>query len=92
MQHNSMIGSIGDSTKTRYFDLPLPEEILDIVMYYLDEEDLTNLTNEDFGSERIKDRANKALKTLKYLKGKQLYLFSQDYGFYKTIPYIATFN
>ena len=71
-----MIGSIGDSTKTGCFDLPLPEEILDIVMYYLDEEDLTNLTSEDFGSERIKDRANKALKTLKYLKGKQLYLFS----------------
>ena len=90
MQHNSMIGSIGDSTKTGYFDLPLPEEILDIVMNHLDEEDLNNLTSEDFGSERIKDTANKALKTLKYLKGKQLYLFSQDYGIDKN--YIATFN
>ena len=47
MQHNSMMRSIGDPTKTRCFDLPLPEEILDIVMYYLDEKDLNNLTSEE---------------------------------------------
>ena len=70
MQNNSMIGSMVDSSKTNAFDLPLPEEILDIVLYYLDEEDLINLTSEEFGSERIKDRANRALERLKMLKGK----------------------
>ena len=65
-----MIGSIVDSSKTNPFDLPLPEEILDIIMYYLEEEDLNNLTSEEFGSERIKDRANKALARLEMLKGK----------------------
>ena len=70
MQNNSMIGSIVDSSKTNPFDLPLPEEILDIVLYYLDEEDLSNLTSEEFGSEIIKDRANRALERLKMLEGK----------------------
>ena len=65
-----MLGSIGDSSKTIRFDLDLPEEILDVVMHYLDEEDLINLTGEEFGSEIIKDRANRALERLKMLKGK----------------------
>ena len=65
-----MISSIGDSSKTIPFGLDLPEEILDIVMYYLDEEDLINLTSEEFGSEIIKNRANIALERLKMFKGK----------------------
>lgn len=66
-----IIGSIGDLSKTISFDLDLPEEVLDIVMYYLDEEDLNNLTSEEIGSERIKNRANRALERLKMLEGKQ---------------------
>ena len=55
-----MIGSICVSTKEGYFD-KLPNEILDIVMYYLGEEDLNNLTSEAFVSERIKASAIKVL-------------------------------
>ena len=52
-----MIGSICVSTKASYLDL-LPNEILEIVMYYLGEEDLNNLTSKAFGSERIENSAS----------------------------------
>ena len=73
-----MIGSIYVSTKASYFDL-LPYEILDIIMYYLSEEDLNNLTSKAFGSERIENSANKALKLLqgKYLNNKIISLKSR---------------
>jgi len=47
-------------------DLPLPEEILDIVCGYLGEGDLDNLVK--VGNERIKYCANRRLKKLSLIK------------------------
>ena len=58
-----MIGSICVSTKESYLD-KLPNEILDMVVYYLGEEDLQNFASAAFGSGRIEASANKALKVL----------------------------
>ena len=55
-----MIGSISDFKPSTPFDLPLPEEILDLVMSHLSNEDLRNLIK--VGNERIAYCANRALK------------------------------
>ena len=54
-----MIGSISDFKPSTPFDLPLPEEILDLVMSHLSNEDLRNLKK--VGNERIEYCTNKAL-------------------------------
>ena len=55
-----IIGSISEPKPSTALDLPLPEEILDIVMSLLSYEDLKNL--KEVGNERIEYCANKALK------------------------------
>ena len=55
-----MIGSICDSIPSTPIDLPLPEEIVDLVMSHLSNGDLRNLIK--VGNERIEYCANKALK------------------------------
>ena len=54
------MGLIGDSENMGPLDIPLPEEILDIIMSNLGEEDLNNLI--EVGNERIKNSSNRRLK------------------------------
>ena len=68
MLNNSMTGLIGDLKSMAPLDLPVPEEILDIVVAYLGEQDLKNLIK--VGDERIKQCANRRLEKLLLLKGK----------------------
>ena len=57
MLNDSMIGSIGDLKNMASLDLPVPTEILDIIIANLDKKDLKNLI--EVGDERIKHCANK---------------------------------
>ena len=68
MLNNSMMGLIGDLKSMAPLDLPVPEEILDIVVAYLVEQDLKNLIK--VGDERIKQCANRRLEKYLLLKGK----------------------
>ena len=62
------MGLIGDLKSMAPLDLPVPEEILDIVIAYLGEKDLKNLIT--VGDERIKDCANRRLERLLLLSSK----------------------
>ena len=62
------MGLIGDLKSMAPLNLPVPEEILDIVIAYLGEKDLKNLIK--VGDERIKQCANRRLEKLLLLKGK----------------------
>ena len=62
------MGLIGDLKSMAPLDLPVPEEILDIVVAYLVEQDLKNLIK--VGDERIKQCANRRLEKYLLLKGK----------------------
>ena len=53
---------------TTSLDLPLPEEIIDIVFAYLGEGDLDNLVK--VGNERIQYCANRRLEKLALIKSK----------------------
>ena len=66
-----MIGSICDSKQPTSLDLPLPEEILDIVLAYLGEGDLDNLVK--VGNERVQYCANRRLEKLLLIKSKSIY-------------------
>ena len=66
----SIIGIIGDSENLETLDIPLPEEILDIIMANLGEKDLNNLI--EVGNERIMLCANRRLKKLLWIKSKFL--------------------
>ena len=67
MLNDSMIGSIGDLKNMASLDLPVPTEILDIIIANLDKRDLKNLI--EVGDERIKHCANRRLKRLLLLRG-----------------------
>ena len=62
------MGLVGDSENMGPLDIPLPEEILDIIMSNLGEEDLNNLI--EVGNERIKNSSNRRLKKLLWIKSK----------------------
>ena len=67
MLNDSMIDSIGDLKNMASLDLPVPNEILDIIIANLDEIDLDNLI--EVGDERIKHCADRRLEKL-LLSGK----------------------
>ena len=68
MIDNSIIILVGDSENIGLLDIPLPEEILDIIMSNLGEEDLNNLI--EVGNDRIKHSSNRRLKKLLWIKSK----------------------
>ena len=70
MLNNSIIGLLGDSENMKPLDIPLPEEILDIIISNLGEKDLTNLIK--VVNERIKHCTNRRLKKLLWIKSKLL--------------------
>ena len=66
------MGLVGDSENMGPLDIPLPEEILYIIMSNLGEEDLNNLI--EVGNERIKHSLNRRLKNLLWIKRRILVL------------------
>ena len=68
MLHNSMMVLIGKLNNKAPLYLPVPEEILDIIIANLGEDDLDNL--KEVGDAKIKRCANRRLKKLKPLKSK----------------------
>ena len=67
MYQSNMNRQLGNTS----LDLPLPEEILEIVFAYLGEGDLENLV--EVGNERIQYFANRRLEKLLLIKSKSIY-------------------